>query len=366
MLEESQVSNRIVIVPGVIFLSLAAGVACGSPGASSASSTSASSTLAEATSSSSGSSGGGGVPAGHACPTEGVGAIVATGATCLTMTPVDTGAAASGENADKPHYALFPSASPNGRLVLFLNGSGGHPADSIASPAQNFYDAATSLGYAVLALSYRSNTEVAVLCAGASADTCFFPSRQTLIFGVYQPDAAASLESIQLDEGIADRAVLALEWLAHNDPGHGWSAFLTGDAGSDPTQRLAWGNVVAAGHSQGGGHATAIGKLFHVSSVVQLSAPCDSVSGMPASWLSQSTGTWQSDSTRFWGLDVATGSAPSGGDTTCPTHAQAWQSLGMMPSRSNDAAMTCAAVSLVHNASILCPENESAWTAMLQ
>ncbi len=294
---------------------------------------------------------------------------MAPGVTCLTVTPAETGAAAAGVNALAPSYALFPATGANGKLVLFLNGSTGHPAESIATPDTNFYTAATSLGYAVLALSYRSDQEVATLCAGV--DACFFPTRQTIIAGVYQTGAAATLQDVTLDEGITDRAVLALRWLGEHDAGHAWSSFLqSADGGSDPGAELAWGNIVVAGHSQGGGHAAAIGKLFAVNRVLQLSATCDEVKGVPATWLMGTTGTWKTKpALLYYGLDVATtfsGGVPTGGDTTCPTHALGWQSLGMTAARSDDAGGTCSTVALVHNASILCADNEAAWQSMLE
>ena len=345
----------------------------GTSTSSSSSSTAGSSSSTSGASTSSGGTGGsgtGGGAAGHACPTTAPGAIqVPSGATCLTVTPVETGASSMGQNAGSAQYALYPSptTTAKGQLVLFMNGSGGDPAHAIATPSTNFYETAVSLGYAVLAVSYRSNTEVAVLCTGAAggAGGCFYPTRQTLILGTFQTGAAVSLDDpttgIRLDEGIADRAVLALEWLVKNDPGHPWSAFLLpGDGGTDPASRLDWSHIVAAGHSQGGGHATAIGKMFKTARVVQLSAPCDSTAGAPAAWLSAANGPWATDpSMVFYGLDAT-------GDTICPTFAAAWQALGMPASRSNAAGMTCPAAPMVHNASIGCPGNAPNWQAMLQ
>ena len=72
--------------------------------------------------------------------------------------------------------------------------------------------------------------------------SCYFPSRQTLILGVYQPGAVADLSQIHV--------------------------FLVAAApGASPEQQIAWSKMVVAGHSQGGGHSAAIDKLFPVARV---------------------------------------------------------------------------------------------------
>jgi hypothetical protein len=299
----------------------------------------------------------------HECPTKGTGSIqLGDGVTCLTMTPAETGASASGTNANVAEYALYPGpgTATNGQLLLYMNGTGSTPAASIASPPVNIYNTAVSLGYAVLAVAYRSDQQVLGLCG--TDDACFYPTRQTLILGVFQPGAAAALadpnKGIRLDEGIADRAVLALQWLVQHDPSHPWASFLSGSSG-DPALQIAWSSVVAAGHSQGGGHATAIGNMFDTSRVLQLSAPCENVNGAPATWLDVSSRPWATPPGTYFGLDTTQ-------DTTCFTFALAWQALGMAPPRANSGGATCGQVSNPHYASILCPANASNWEAMLQ
>lgn len=305
------------------------------------------------------------------CPTQGPGSIVAPGVSCFAVTPAETGASASGQNADEPSYALFPDSNAKDELVVFLNGSGGHPALAIADPAKSFYTAATSLGYPVLALSYFSDTTIAMLCGVASAttDACYFPTRKTVVLGVFQPGAAAALmPTMTVDQGIAGRLELALSWLAKNDPQHAWGSFLTTGSGG-PETRIAWEKIVAAGHSQGGGHAAAIGKLFPVARVVQLSSVCDRTNGGAASWTAKSDGPWASDPTQFYGLaapTIFTGSTPTGGDTICPAHVANWMNLGMDPSHQHDDAATCGMTGVTHNASIKCADNYPAWVGLLQ
>ncbi len=310
-----------------------------------------------------------------ACPTSGPGAI-APDSPCLAFTPTETGADPAGQNAGVPSYALRANGASNGAVVLFLNGTGSSPAACIASPRKNFYLAATSLGYAVVALSYRSTTRPVVLCGDTSAsdDACYFPTRQTLIEGVLQPGAAAGVADILPSEGIVPRFGLALAWLAAHDPGHGWDAFLLpGDDASGGGAQVDWTRVVVAGHSQGGGHAAACGKLFPLKRVIQLSSTCDEALGVSASWTRRDSGVWKSDPTGFWGLDtpsVVVGGVAVAGDTTCPAHAGSWANEGMVASHRDEDAATCAPDGAdagdTHPDSITCAENYAAWLTMLR
>ena len=301
------------------------------------------------------------------CPTTGKGAISAPDVTCIIATPAQTGAGASGENAGTSSYALAPNANRKDQLVVFLNGSGGHPQGTIADPTQSFFTAATALGDSVIGLSYASAKAVGLLC---TTDGCFGPTRETIVRGVFQTGASAQLQSIQTDEGIVPRLALLLRWLAANDPAHGWSAFLTpGSEGKPADQQLVWSKITAAGHSQGGGHAAMMGKLFPLARVIQLSSTCDQIGGVPASWTKGASGTWLSVPADFFGLAAPTtftGNTPSSGDLLCPYHAAVWQNLGMIPARSNDAAATCAIQGDTHSASIQCKDNFGAWQAMLK
>ncbi len=314
------------------------------------------------------------------CPTSGVGGIDVPGARCVVFPPTATGADPSGENASVNEYALAPNSKANGQLVLFFNGSGGHPANQIASPTQSFYGAAVGLGYHVLAVSYLSNETIAMQCA--CADACYLPSRESIVRGVLQTGAAADLKSLRVDEGISGRAALALRFLAQTDPSHGWSAFLTSAASSaPPEQQIDWTKVVAAGHSQGGGHAAVVGKLFPVARVVQLSSTCDAAypggacvgasTATPATWTSASNGTWRTPASVFWGLDIETvtsGDAWVSGDGLCFLHAEIWQDEGLSSSHQDDQAATCGASTSLqnHDASIACAGNYAQWQAMLK
>ena len=344
---------------------------------------------------------GGGVGGGDAgavgsagpCPTgRKEGAINTPGGACFTFTPTATGADPAGENADSANYAISPDSGAIGKLLLFFNGSGGHPFDEIADPSKNFYNAAAAQGYQVLAVSYRSDESVGAQCS--CTDACFFPTRETLIRGVYQAGASAELQvggdggvgAIRVDESIAGRTALALRWLVASDAAHDWSQYLTSAAPSAPPEtQIEWTKVVVAGHSQGGGHAAAIGKLFPVVRVIQLSSTCDTVTspdncnragGNPlettnSTWLSRSNGTWATPATSYWGLDSASVFDDAGsyvsGDPVCFTHASGWMSEGVPASQQDDDEATCGATkSTLHDQSIGCEDNFGIWTTMLK
>jgi hypothetical protein len=301
------------------------------------------------------------------CPTSGAGAIDVAGVICVTVTPIQTGAASTGENANVPSYALYPSAGSNGKLVLFLNASGGEPSGAIASPTQSFYTAATALGYTVLAVSYYSQKPIGSLCG--NQDDCYLPTREAVITGVAPAGASPTVSAdITVDQSITGRAELALNWLGVNDSAHPWRSFLkAGDGGS--ASHIDWTKVIVAGHSQGGGHAAAIGKLYPVERVIQLSSVCDSVNDTPASWTNGTTGTWASDPTQFYGLaapTIFTGGKATGGDTICPQHVADWMNLGMVAAHQQDDAATCGNTGVTHSESVSCTANYAAWQALLQ
>ena len=133
------------------------------------------------------------------------GAIIAPGP-CFTLTPASRGASATGENATEDSYALEPSA-PKGMLLLHLNGSGGKPSGQMADPSVNFYNAAVSKGYHVLGLAYRSETAIGKMC---STDTCYGPTRQTIILGTVAQGSSAQVADMATDESIVFRAASTL------------------------------------------------------------------------------------------------------------------------------------------------------------
>jgi len=308
----------------------------------------------------------GGAPSIGSCPTSGAGAVAGAGA-CLTLTPALTGASPAGQNALRPSYALEPSGAPSGALVLLLNGSGGTPAGMVSDPSLNLFEAAAEGGRHVLALAYRSDLSVAGQLCGLEPE-CFGATRNTLVMGVFTSAASASLEDMREDEGIVWRLEAALRTLAAERPGRGWEAFLRNPAASRAADRVAWDRIITSGHSQGGGHAAYLAKLFPVMRVVQFSSTCDAPAGTPAPWTAAASGWSTSPADSFWGFSAPTqfsSGVPTGGDLNCPYHLVVWQAMGMPASRQQDDAARCAGIG-AHGASILCTANFARWVELFR
>lgn len=283
------------------------------------------------------------------CPTSGTGAIIVSGASCVTFTPAMAGAAAGGVNAGTTQYGLAPTSAGTGRLVLFLPPSLGTPTQSIATPASNLYTAGIAAGDHVLSIAYRNNQVVGATCNGN--DPCFLGMRMALVTGQPQPNAPAALNaSILPTEGIHARAALALAYLAAVQPTAGWSQYLNAgvDPAVDPAGAVKWSRVIAVGHSQGGGHAALLAKLHLLARLVTLASPCDEVGGVPASWLDV-TASWQTPALRGWGF-----SAPV--DTTCSAYSAIWTALGYTASHRFTDAVPCAGSS-AHGSPLQCTAN---------
>lgn len=330
------------------------------------------------------------LPSPATCPTSLAGAIDWSYG-CWVFTPDDAATAleaatrSAGENHDQVQYALGPDPSVDRhQLVLWMSGTGAQPSATIADPTRNFYRAAASLGYHVLAVAYRNSETI----NGADChmmDACLFPSRQTVIEGVVQPGAAATLSDMLLTESIDARTVLALEYLSRSDPSGGWEQFLVPDVApsAPPADHVRWTSVVTSGHSQGAGHAGAIGRLRTVARAAMLSGPCDAsasldgTSVLPASW-TQATPDWPTDpSAVYYGLkvhsdytiDSSTGTVNVTGDS-CFAAPLDWAALGMPAAHQNENAEACGVPPTdtmhSHGASMRCPDNEPNWEAMLR
>jgi hypothetical protein len=261
---------------------------------------------------------------------------------------------------------LEPSGSAKGTLVVLLNGSGSTPAELTFDPAQNLFVAAAANGNHVLAVAYRSDVAVVTMCG--NRPECYGASRSTLVNGVFAPDADGSLAGIREDEGIVPRIDQALRALAASRPHAGWDAFITSSTAASPAGRIAWQRVIAAGHSQGGGHAAYLAKLFPLMRVVQFSSTCDAAAGVPAPWTAANSGWVASPAAVFFGFSaptIFTDGVPTGGDLNCPYHLAVWQNLGMPLSRQDDNAVTCGGFN-PHAAPIVCTANYPRWVALFQ
>lgn len=189
----------------------------------------------------------------------------------LRIDPAQTNAAIL--TVHGPHLALYDPAVPsNHRLLLYLDGTGGHAEASLP-----FDRAFVRLGYHVIALDYENNV-VAASCVHSASSACFDSYRAAIVSGTPGSD------KIRVDpaNSILNRFDKLLAYLAEQDPHGGWNEFF---AKGKPT----WGRIVVAGHSQGSGHAAYIAKLYRVDKVLMFSGPQDYLSNFdkPAPWESR-------------------------------------------------------------------------------
>jgi hypothetical protein len=179
-----------------------------------------------------------------------------------------------------------------------------------------------------------------------------------VLTGAPQAATAMALQGIVAHEGVYARVAAALVTLAAGDPSGGWEAFIDRAMMANPEQAIRWPLVMAAGHSQGGGHAALLGRRHPLARVIALASPCDRVGAASARWL-VNDGSYATDpTTRFFGLGAQ-------GDTICAGYPAAWESLRMPASARQSDAVVCAG-DQPHGAPIGCVENASRWERMLQ
>jgi len=172
------------------------------------------------------------------------------------------------------HVAINPSpdVAAKNRLFVFLPGTGAHPASY-----QKILVSGAARGLHTLGLNYPNPVEVGVLCAGtAPSEACFWNVRREILTGA---DLTTKV-SIAPPDAIVTRVAEALAYLQANFPDQGWGQYLQGDGSVD------WRKVTVGGHSQGGGHAGVMAKLYAMHGACYFDSPADwdLVPGQPAGW----------------------------------------------------------------------------------
>ena len=171
---------------------------------------------------------------------------------------------------DDPNLALVgPSSSWNGRLVVFLPGTGGQP-----SCCRMFLTEAATLGFHAIGLTYNNTVAVGTKCTN-NLD-CYGQVRHN----VFDGSDPSAYSAIPPTDGVEHRLTALLAYLARTYPTEGWATFLASGV-------LAYAAIVGTGHSQGGGEAAFIGTLRRLAGVVSLSSPPDTNDqDQAAPWLS--------------------------------------------------------------------------------
>ncbi len=188
-----------------------------------------------------------------------------------SLAPVSADTQADSSSA--PHFVINPSASVTAKvkLFVFLPGTGGVP-----SQYKSIVRAGASRGFHAIGLDYMNPQPVGVICATSADVDCFWNVRREVITG----QSLSTEIAVDGPNSIVTRLAKAIGYLANTAPTEGWGAYLKPDGTVD------WSKVVVGGHSQGGGHAGVMTKLYAMSRACYFASPPD-WSGGPASWMSR-------------------------------------------------------------------------------
>lgn len=174
--------------------------------------------------------------------------------------------------AFEAHFTANPSpaVAPAGRLFVMLPGTGAIP---------RFYReivrTGSMLGYHGVGLTYPNAVAVGDRCAPSADPDCAGKVRREVVTG----EDTSTMIAVSRTDSVVGRLASLLGYLDRTYPREGWGQFLVG---GQPD----WSKIVVAGHSQGGGHAAFMAKLFALERSVMFSAPGDTglTPGSNATW----------------------------------------------------------------------------------
>jgi hypothetical protein len=161
--------------------------------------------------------------------------------------------------------ATWSSATP---VYLHLVGSGGEPAKATtqAFPNEEILAQVTARGAFVLMVAYDNKEPIGSLCK-TDVD-CYEPIRRSVIFGEPVPAPYDALKSVAKPNDIVSRARALISYLQSKSPPGTLPAAISG-------AELDMSKLRIGGHSQGGGHAALLAKVFLVERLCMLSSPLD-------------------------------------------------------------------------------------------
>ncbi|WP_299782141.1 hypothetical protein [uncultured Formosa sp.] len=167
------------------------------------------------------------------------------------------------KEANTPHFIVYNQAAKQGKLLLFLPGTGGIAAKG----PKDLFSVAVSQGYHVINLSYINTPAVAQICRGENLEKnakCTSDFRTMRIYG----NNNFPLIEDQEHDAIVNRLTKLLTYLAENDKQGNWGAYLKN---GEPK----WSEIAVSGQSQGGGMAAFIAKKERVARVIDFSGGWD-------------------------------------------------------------------------------------------
>lgn len=189
-----------------------------------------------------------------------------------TVSPEMTGAGIT--QVHTPHLIATPAAQQDRhQLLVMIPGTGGN-ADAL--PFRVFDSSFAAMGYYVVTLDYPNNV-ITTTCSKSEDSTCFDHFRQEIMFGTPVSDKVV----VDTVNSLVNRLTRLLQYMAAKDVR--WKAFVT-------KGQPRWDRIIAAGHSQGAGHAAYMGKQFKLRGVLLFSGPQDYLVNfnMPSRWQRES------------------------------------------------------------------------------
>ncbi len=182
---------------------------------------------------------------------------------------------------DSPHLVVYNPSIKQGKLLIFLTGTGGIPPKK----PNDFFLTAIEQGYRVISLSYFNLPAGVVVCAEEKQfnkdPDCVEKFRIKRIYG----ENVTSLFPDEPQDAIINRITKLLVYLANHDKQGNWEKYLqSGD--------IKWNEIALSGQSQGGGMAAFIAKRSRVARVISFSGGWDYAGGNKiASWYSKDSVT---------------------------------------------------------------------------
>ncbi len=168
------------------------------------------------------------------------------------------------------HVAITPSSDTRvNKLFVFLPGTSGLPTNY-----RLILRSGAAHGHHALGINYPNAESVGSICT-AFDSACFWDVRREVITGTNLSARVAVGEP----DSIISRLQRAVAYLHASYPDEGWGQYLANGS-------MDWAKLVVAGHSQGGGHAGVMAKLYPMHRAVYFSSPADWKAGAPAEWMS--------------------------------------------------------------------------------
>jgi dienelactone hydrolase len=199
-----------------------------------------------------------------------------------TVVPSETDRGRIDDQWNAPHLVWLPGSNSNGKLMVFMGGARGTPADT-----KLVTEEAAKRGFHVLGLTYANSVGVGALTCGSKAELdpigCQETLRRELLEGTRRDGKfrdgteGSPYVTVSVGNSIDNRLRKLLKYLAKKQQKEEWSQFLNG---TEPR----WRRIAVAGFSLGGGQAALIAKRHEVDRVVLLAAPQDA-SDANGSWV---------------------------------------------------------------------------------